>query len=148
MTDYVMTGLVKRRAELAGEIERTHEGLRKMVLDLEALDATIVQFNPAFEPEAIKAKTFRPPEDWSKRGEMTRLILSVLRCAAEPLTTRDIAYQLLVERALDKGDKRLFKLMCKRVGVALRGQRDGGIVRSLEGPGQYNLWELARNLTQ
>src|SRR5688572_9119658 len=116
MTDYVVTGLVKRRAELAGEIERTHEALRKMVLDLENLDATIVQFSPGFVPEAIRAKTFRPPADWSKRGEMTRVILSVLRCAAEPLTTRDIAYQLLVERALDKHDQKLARLMTKRVG--------------------------------
>ena len=75
---------------------------------------------------------------------MTRVILSILRCAAEPLTTRDIAYQLLAERALDRGDQRLAKLMCKRVGVALRGCRERGVVRSLEGPGQYSLWELAR----
>lgn len=38
---HVITALVKRRAELAGQIERTHEALRKMVLDLENLDATI-----------------------------------------------------------------------------------------------------------
>ena len=36
MTDYVVTGLVKRRAELTGEIERTHEGPRSMLADLEA----------------------------------------------------------------------------------------------------------------
>ncbi len=39
MTDYVVTGLVKRRAELTGEIERTHALLRKLLVDLEALDA-------------------------------------------------------------------------------------------------------------
>lgn len=144
MNAYVVPGLVKRRAELAGDIERTHEALRKMVLDLENLDATIIQFAPDYAPEGIKAKTFRPPADWSKRGEMTRVILSVLRCAEEPLTTRDIAYQLIVERALDKNDQRLAKLMCKRVGVALRGARERGVVQSLEGPGQYSLWELAR----
>jgi hypothetical protein len=37
--------------------------------------------------------------------------------------TRDIALQLLVERALDKNDQRLLRLMTKRVVVALRGQR-------------------------
>jgi len=37
MTDYVLTGLVKRRAELTGKIERTHADLRKMVDDLENL---------------------------------------------------------------------------------------------------------------
>jgi hypothetical protein len=35
---------------------------------------------------------------------MTRIILPILRQAAEPLTTRDIALQLLVERASDKKD--------------------------------------------
>jgi hypothetical protein len=48
MNAFVLSGLVKRRAELAGDIELTHEALRKMVLDLESLDATIVQFDPDF----------------------------------------------------------------------------------------------------
>ena len=100
----VIYALVKRRANLAGEIEQTHERLRSLVMDLENLDATILQFKPDYRVEAIRPKAFRPPKDWSRRGEMTRIILSILRQAAEPLTTRDIALQLLVERALDKND--------------------------------------------
>ncbi len=114
MTNYVVTGLAKRRAELTGEIESTHDRLRQMVQDLEHLDATILQFDPDYEIEAIKPKAFRPPKDWSRRGEMTRIILSILRQAAEPLTARDIALQLLVERALDKSDQKLLRLMTKR----------------------------------
>jgi hypothetical protein len=34
--------------------------------------------------------------------------------------------------------------MTKRVGVALRLQKDKGAVRSEQGPGQYMLWELTR----
>jgi hypothetical protein len=68
------TGLVKRRAQLAGDIENTHETLRKMVLDLESLDATIVQFDPDFQVETIKPEAFRPPRDWSNRGHMNRII--------------------------------------------------------------------------
>ena len=144
MTDYVVTGLVKRRAQMAREIEETHERLRCLVRDLEALDSTITQFDPSITIEAIKPRAFRPPADWSKRGEMSRLILSVLRCAAEPLTARDIAFELIVERALDKTDQRLIRLMAKRVAVALRHQKDNGLVRSHQGPGQYNLWEILR----
>jgi hypothetical protein len=144
MADSVLNGLVKRRAQLAGEIEHTHNTLRKMVNDLETLDATIVQFDPNHQVESIRPKAFRPPKDWANRGEMSRLILSILRQAAEPLTTRDIAVELLMTRALDKSDHRLIRLMSKRVGVALRGQRDNGLVRSQQGPGQYVLWELAR----
>jgi hypothetical protein len=35
---------------------------------------------------------------------------------------------MLVERALDNNDRRLLRLMTKRVGVALRHQRDAGLV--------------------
>jgi hypothetical protein len=144
MTDYVTAGLVKRRAQLTGDIQRTHDALRKMVADLESLDATIRQFDPSHNVEAIRPKAFRPPKDWANRGEMSRIILSILRMASEPMTTRDIAVELLVTRALDQSDLRLLRLMTKRVGVALRGQKDGGTVRVLPGPGQMVLWEVAR----
>jgi hypothetical protein len=32
--------------------------------------------------------------------------------------------------------------MTKRVGVALRGQQENGVVRCDQGPGQYMLWEV------
>lgn len=145
MNAFVVSGLIKRRAELAGDIEKVHDSLRRMVLDLENLDATILQFEPDFRLETIKPKAFRPPKDWANRGEMTRIVLSILRLAAEPLTSRDIALELLVERALDKHDQRLLRLMTKRVGVALRLQKEKGVVRADQGPGQYMLWELARS---
>jgi len=144
MTDPVLNGLIKRRAKLAHEIEETHERLRQMVIDLENLDATLLQFDPKLEIETIRPRAFRPPKDWAKRGEMMRLIYSVLRRAVEPLTTRDIAFELIVERTLDKNDQNLIRLMSKRVGVALRGQKAAGRIRSFQGPGQYMLWEIVR----
>ena len=144
MNAFVVSGLVKRRAQLAGDIEKAHEALRQMVLDLENLDATILQFEPDFKLETIKPKAFRPPKDWSNRGQMTRICLSILRQATEPLTCRDVALQLLTERALNREDQKLLRLMTKRVGVALRGQKEKGVVRSDQGPGQYMLWGLVR----
>lgn len=144
MTDYVLTGLIKRRAELTGRIERSHADLRKMVDDLENLDQTIRQFAPDFQVETIRPKAFRPPSDWANRGQMSRIILSILRQASEPLTSRDIALELLVTRALDQSDVRLLRLMTRRVGMALRTQRDNGAVRSEQGPGQFVLWRVER----
>ena len=59
-------------------------------------------------------------------------------------STRDIALQFLVERALDQSDQKLLRLMTKRVGVALRLQRAKDVARCEQGPGQYVLWEIAR----
>src|SRR4051812_48766558 len=115
MTDYMVTGLVAKRAELAGEIERTHERLRELVNSLEHIDGTLRLVAPNMELEAIHPKAFRPPDDWSKRGQMSRLVLSILRTAKEPLITREIAAQMLLERASDAEDARMLRTMTKRV---------------------------------
>jgi hypothetical protein len=40
--------------------------------------------------------------------------------------------------------KQPLALMVKRIGVALRLQRNNGVVRSTNGPGQFMLWEIKR----
>lgn len=144
MTDYVLNGLIKRRAEVAGEIEALHDKIRKLLADLETLDHALSIFDPTLPVETIKPRAFRPPSDWSEYGQMTRIVLNILRSASEPLTTRDIALQMLVERALNKDDQRLLNRMTKRVGIALRRQRDSEVVRSKQGPGMWMLWEIIR----
>ena len=141
---HVVVELVKRRAALAGEIEATYARLKVIVADLETLDATITQFDPTYIVEAIRPKAFRPPDDWSNHGQMSRLVLSILRQSHEPMTSRDIAVEMLVTRALDKNDQRLIRLMVKRVGVALRHQRDNRVVQSQQGPGMTMLWKVVR----
>lgn len=141
---HVVSALVKKRAELSGDIETTQAKLRQMILDLESLDKTLLMFDPDYRIECIKPKAFRPPEDWSKRGEMTRIILGILRQSTEPMTSSDIAVQLIAERALDQTDAKLQRLMTKRVGVALRGLRDRDVAQSKPGPGMSVLWALAK----
>ncbi len=82
MVHYVVTGLVKRRAELIGEIEATHLKLRKMIADLKTLHGAILQFAPDHQIDSIKPKTFRPPSDRANRGEMSQLTLNILRLAS------------------------------------------------------------------
>jgi hypothetical protein len=142
MADYLALGLIKKRAELAGDIERAHERLRQLVNDLEHIDGTLRVVAPDMELEAIRPKAFRPPDYWARRGQMSRLVLSILRTSKEPLTTREIAAQMLLERAMDAEDRKLLRLMTKRVGVALRDQREKGRTFSTEGPGQYQLWTV------
>lgn len=139
---HVITALAKKRAELSGDIETTQAKLRQMILDLESLDKTLLMFDPDYRIEMIRPRAFRPPDDWSKRGEMTRIILGILRQATEPMTSSDIAVQLIAERALDQTDAKLQRLMTKRVGVALRGMRDRDVARSQSGPGMSVLWSL------
>jgi hypothetical protein len=87
MNEFVLNGLVKRRAELAGDIENTHEALRKMVLDLESLDATIVQFDPHFQVETIKAQGVSPAKGLEQPGPDERMAANSRRCATQSGTS-------------------------------------------------------------
>ena len=107
--------LCKRRAELSGEIKNTHNNLKRMIQELEHLDKTLLMFDPNHQIEQIKPKAFRPPDNWSQRGQMTRVILGILRKAAEPMTTRDVAMQMLIERGLDSDDVKLLRVFRGRV---------------------------------
>ncbi len=46
---HVITALVKKRAELAGDIESTHKRLGEMIKALEKLDSTILMFDPEYK---------------------------------------------------------------------------------------------------
>jgi hypothetical protein len=142
MSELVISGLVRKRAEVAGEIEFTQQRLKTLVSDLEHLDATILQFDPDYRVEVIRPKGFRPPSDWANKGEMSRIVLNVLRQSTEPMTTRDLAYELMVTRGLDTEDEKLLRKMTKRVGVALRTQRENGLTKSSQGTGQFMVWEI------
>ena len=128
---------------MAGEIENRTRELQRLRAALEHLDATLCLFDPAAVPEAIEAKVWRPKADWAKRGEMSRICLDTLRRASAPLCNRDIALALMTARGMDTDDGRLAKLIAKRVGCCLRGQRNEGLVTSEDGPGQTVVWRLA-----
>lgn len=140
----MVEGLAKKRAQVAGEIERTHEALRKLAADLEHIDATLRIVAPDMAVEAIKSKVFRPPADWSKRGEMARMVLSILRTARAPMTTREIAERMVVERGL-QADTAALNSMGKRVACCLRRQRELGRASSTEGDaGFWGLWQIVK----
>jgi hypothetical protein len=141
---YMVAGLAKKRGELAGEIRATSDHLAKLVKDLEAVDAALGVVAPDMEVESIRPRMFRPPSDWANRGQMSRMVLLILRQAREPLTTKEIAAQMLLERALDVSDVKLLTLMVRRVGSALRHQRDKGNAVSVDQIGNYQLWQISR----
>jgi hypothetical protein len=142
--EYIIKGLVKRRAKLAGDIENTKDALKAHVEALEKLDAVILMFDPDYKIEGIKPKSFRALEDWAGRGEMTRIVMDTLRQATEPLTGRDLAMNMMELRGMDRGDTKLLRKMTKRIGGALRMAREKGLTKTTQGPGQFMLWEIVR----
>jgi hypothetical protein len=46
---HVLTGLIAKRAELAGLLEHHQATVRQLLIDLDAVDATIRMFKPDFD---------------------------------------------------------------------------------------------------
>jgi len=135
MNDFVLPGLVKRRAILAGELEATQAKVRQLHADLAALDAVIRQFDPAYPVDMIQSKRPRTLATDAFAG-MGRAVLDVLREAGRPLTISDVAERVIALRALDAGSGAVRSAIESSVGRALRHQRAAGVVRNTEKAGR------------
>ena len=69
---HVLSGLIAKRAEIAGQIEHTQDTLRQLVIDLDHIDAAIHIFDPSIELEEIKAR----PSARVRQGANTGLVLA------------------------------------------------------------------------
>lgn len=144
MTDYAVEAMLRRRSEIAGKIKKAQADISAMAADLEHLDAALRIMAPEMEIAPISAKLHTPPEHWSKRGEMSRTVLTVLRLATVPLTSRQIAMQLIVERGL-ASTPQMLNTVTKRVSGCLRDRREQGLVRNVGNPtAMWLLWEIVR----
>lgn len=138
----LLNGLVDRRAEIASRIEANQQELRRLIIELDAVEATIRIFDPDIDIMAIHPRPV-PPRHAAFKGEVARIVFKSLREAKQPLTSRDIAKILMRERGLNVEDKDVVVMMTKRVGACLKTQKNKGYVRALQMEGSTLLgWKL------
>jgi hypothetical protein len=139
--EHVLSGLIRKRAEVAGELDAAQQRVRQLIIDIDNVDATIRIFAPDIDLEEIRPKPL-PPRHAAFKGEIGRAIMDALRGTGEALTTKDIALRVMAARDLNAGDPRLARTVQKRVGAALRHMRPSGRVRSERGKAGVCLWRL------
>jgi hypothetical protein len=140
---HVVSGLIAKRAELAGRIETVQAELRSLIVTLDNLDATIRLFDPEIDIVEIRPKPL-PARNTAFRGEVARLVLTCLRKATQPLPLQEITLHVMTGRSLNPDDKPLLRVLAKRVGAALRHNRNKGLIVSSIGPNGVLLWEIAQ----
>jgi hypothetical protein len=122
-----LSGLIDKRAELAGEIRLLEERLEQLRSDVLHVDATIRLIDPAYRVDAVVPKVRRPRRDWFGRGELLRSILETLRKAPEPLTAREIALALMSARDSTRTTRRVERRVDSTVGRREGADRTGGV---------------------
>lgn len=138
---HVVTGLMTKRAELAGMLEHHQAKVRQLMIDLDAVDQALRLFKPDIELEAIKSKPL-PPRHAAYKGEVARIVLGTLRDAKRPCTTQELTMHVMAERGMNTADKRLVKTVGKRVGACLRHHRNRQLIQSSNGIAGRIVWSV------
>lgn len=140
--DHVLSGLIAKRAELAGQIETMQREIRQLVLAVDHVDAAIRLFDPEADLEQIKPRL--PPRHMAFRGEVQRLVLNALRKSDKPLPVSELMLIVLTGRGLSIDDKPFMRVLSRRVGACLRTLRKKGLVKMTRPLGQVGVWEIVR----
>ena len=141
MTEHLLAGLLKRRAELDGEAIRLRVRIQEIELALPRLDAAISVFAPATDPADIRPIRYRAP-NMVGFGHWSRTALDVLRGAGQPLPTKEVVARVMERVGADRENGPVRRMVAKRVRHALQHQRTKGLTRSRKGAGQVVLWEV------
>jgi hypothetical protein len=136
---HVVSALVDKRAEIAGQITRFEQQLGQFRADLTHVDATI----RLFAPDTIPAKVLRRSDGWFESGEVKRRVLDTLRRSGLPMRAPDVVRTVMVEKGLDPADRRAFATVQLKVGSNLRQLTARGLLsRSARNSGAV-LWRIA-----
>lgn len=142
MSDHAIPTLLRKRTEIARDIDQRQVELVNMLSDLNALDCAIRLFDPDIDLPEVVMKPL-PPRNGAARGQMTMLALTILREATEPMRTEDINDLLMTRRGLSVADKPLRRMMLARLHSCLRNHRKLGRVRSVKCE-KWSVWEAVR----
>ena len=129
MSDYqhTISGLLKKRVEHFHEAERIRDRLAEIKNDIDALDRVLGTLGYDGDLDAAMPRQRR--NVIFGRGELTRAIQDQLRTTTTPVTSRQIAQEIVAVNGQDARDRKYVTDLVKRVSKALRALHVDGRVR-------------------
>ena len=141
--DILVAELIRKRAELTGALQRNQTELAKIMGEIGTIDSALFMFAPEVRVDKIVGKEL-PAMHLAGRGEMTLIVLDILRQAHEGIQTDALNLMVMKARNLNVNDPKLVRMMYQRLHSCLRNHRNQKRVRSRKGPdGKATLWEIA-----
>ncbi|MGC8732872.1 MAG: hypothetical protein ACP5RC_11535 [Halothiobacillaceae bacterium] len=137
---YAISGLVNKRAEMAGLIEHHQKEIEHLRHGLYQIDAAIRLFDPAYRIRSIKTKEYRRYSRIFKKGECYRLCLEALRRADDVASTTLIAEIIMHRKGLAQEQQ---ATIMDSVNNSLRFAERRGIVQRVGMDGVAIRWKLA-----
>ena len=138
---HVISALVKKRAELRGDIIHYKQLIATLDKDLQTIDATIKIFDVDYDISSIKP-VIKSRNRFFNNGEAKVLVLEVLKNSSLPISTDKISDIIAVNRNLafeNKTDKSNFQ---KSILLALNTCLSNGIVEKVSKDGLSIVWKI------
>lgn len=136
---HVVSGLVAKRGELAGQAEQHRRELDRLGRELGHLDAAIRLFDPDYRVGSVRAHRPLRRQRFGQ-GECQRLVLEVLRDNAGPVSEGALAQTLASRKGLD-GRPEMLTAMQKTAQAVLRRLAAKGIARAVTLADGLRAWE-------
>lgn len=138
--EHTVSGLLAKRADLFNEAERIRDRLAAIKNDVAAIDRVLGTLGYTGDLDAQMPRQKR--DVIFGRGELRRAILSELRGADGPISSREIAQSIVAVSGQDARDRKFVSELTKRVSKALRQCREDNAVRSSVDPKGNVLWAI------
>lgn len=138
---HVISALVKKRAELRGDIIHYKQLIATLDKDLQTIDATIKIFDVDYDISSIKP-VIKSRNRFFNNGEAKVLVLEVLRNSEVPISTDKISEIIAVNRNLsfeNKTDKSNFQ---KSILLALNTCLSNNLVEKVSKDGLSIVWKI------
>ena len=98
---HVVSALVAKRGELAGEVQRHRRELQQLDEQLGHLDAAIRLFAPDYNLVGLRPRQRRRGVQRFAQGECQRLVLETLRDGCEPLSDRQVEATVAASKGVE-----------------------------------------------
>ena len=135
-----ISGLQAKRKELVKYHKYLEHERKKIICDIDHIDATIRLFDPDADIERVRLNRYATKHR-AKKGEHQRFVLDCLRESSQPLTSREVTYMWIKERGL-KPDESTRVILTKRVGATINALKHKGIVESPFYKEGYKAWRI------
>ncbi len=138
---HVISALVKKRAELRGDIIHYKQLIATLDKDLQTIDATIKIFDVDYDISSIKP-VIKSRNRFFNKGEAKVLVLEVLKSSNLPISTDKISELIATNKNLsfeNKTDKSNFQ---KSILLALNTCLSNNLVEKVSKDGLSIIWKI------
>ena len=132
--------LKRLHAELGGKIKENRREAQRLAENMRHVEAVMKMMDPSVNLREIAPRRRNKHTSPYKRGEVFRAVLSVLREAGEPMTSRAISEALLRKAGIAEPPLKQIRDMVGSVHTSLRNHQGTAIERV--GDGMPARWTL------